>query len=147
MTPSARSLVLGRSVSRRDRFVDAALVVLAGLVSFVAYALDVFTVSGGVVVVPGDATLLGIVVAALVGYRGTGLLLGWLAAFAPLFAFGAEWGLLGLSGHDLAGKLAFVFDPTSLVVYGVTAAIVGGVGYSTGSLFRLDLAALRGELT
>ncbi|MWG33533.1 hypothetical protein [Halomarina oriensis] len=85
MVPTARTLALGRSVSRRERFVDAAVVVLAGLVSFGADAVDVFTVTGGVVVLPEDATLLGIVV----------------------------------------------------------AAVVGVAGYSTGSLFRLDLAALR----
>ncbi|MFC5969827.1 hypothetical protein ACFPYI_00640 [Halomarina salina] len=142
MVPPRRRLPSGRPDGVSERYVDVLLAVAAGVASIVGYATGVFTVSGGVVVVPATATLLGVLAAGGVGYRRSGLLLAWLAAFTPLFTFGAEWGVLGLSGHDLGERLAFVFDPVSLAVYGATAVVSGVTGYVSGSFLRGDVDVL-----
>ncbi|MFC6835975.1 hypothetical protein [Halomarina ordinaria] len=145
MVPSLRPALLGRPDARSGRRFDLLLVVTAGLVSFLGYAGDVVAVSGGVVVLPGAATVIGVVAAAVAGYRRAGLVVGWLAAFAPLFAFNAEWGLLGLSGHTIPGRLAFVFDPVTLSVLAVAAVVAGTAGYFAGEFLRWDVEYLWGE--
>jgi hypothetical protein len=82
----------------------------------IAYAVDLFTVSGGVLIVPGDATVVGLVVAVGIGYRSSGSIFAWILLFATGLGYHADWAFFGLSGRGLSGKLAFFFDPVSLVV-------------------------------
>lgn len=130
MVPSTRDLLLG---SRFERRLDLLAAAVAGVLTFAFYAAGVFTVEGGVIVLPGDATLVGLLLAATVGYRRSGLLGAWLALFAVYIGFRADWAFLGLSARPLAARLAFLLDPTGLVVYGLAAVIVGSLGYAAGA--------------
>ncbi|WP_092730121.1 hypothetical protein [Halopenitus persicus] len=143
MVPALRTVLVGRPRSRYQWTLDGlvALTVLIG--TFVAYALGVFQVSGGVVVLPGAATLVGFAVAAGVGARRSGLLVAWVSLFAAYIGFQAEWAFLGLSSHSLGGKLAFLFDPVGLVVLGVASLIIGTVGFAVGHLGRVGIEQFR----
>lgn len=104
--------------------------------AFCAYALGLFEVSGGVILLPGDASLLGLVVAAAIGFRRGGLLFAWLSHFAAYVGFLADWAFLGLSSQSLSGTLAFLFDPVALAVLAVAAVVSGTIGFTAGSLGR-----------
>ncbi|SDY80543.1 hypothetical protein [Halopenitus persicus] len=143
MIPGLRTVLVGRSRSRFQWTVDVLIALLVLVGTFGAYALDVFQVSGGVIVLPGAATLVGFVVAVGVGARRSGLLVAWVSLFAAYIGFQAEWAFLGLSSHSLGGKLAFLFDPVGLAVLGVASLIIGTVGFAVGSLGRLGIEQFR----
>lgn len=145
MVPDLRGPLLGPADDALGRRLDALTAVTIGALTFAAYALDLFRVAGGVVILPWHATLVGVVAAAGVGYRGGGLAPAWLVVFAPLFGFDAEWAFLGLSGRSLPERLAFLFDPEGLAVFLVAALVLGTVGFAAGALVRRALAAVRSE--
>jgi hypothetical protein len=109
----------------------------------IAYAVDLFTVSGGILIIPGDATVVGLVVAAGVGYRSSGLIGAWIPFFATYLGFHADWAFFGLSGRSLSGELAFFFDPVGLAVFASAAVFLGTLAYGAGSLARRSLNLLR----
>ncbi|MFC6875461.1 hypothetical protein [Halobellus marinus] len=145
MVPAFRTVLVGRPRSRFQWALDAFVALLVLIGTFGAYALDVFQVSGGVVVLPGAATLVGFAVAVGVGARRSGLLVAWVSLFAAYLGFQAEWAFLGLSSHSLVGKLAFLFDPVGLVVLDVASLVIGTIGFTTGSIGRLSIDRLRGR--
>ena len=141
---SARTLLLGPD--RFQRRLDVLLAFALGVLTALAYAAGVFELSGGVVLVPFHAALVGLVAAAGVGYRRGGILPGWLVAFTPHVGLNVTWAFLWLSsGRPLGDRLAFVFDPAGLTVAAVTAAVVAAFGYAWGRLFALGAARLRPE--
>lgn len=142
MVPTLRTVVVGRPRSRVQWALDGLVVLTVLIGTFGAYALDVFQVSGGVIVLPGAATLVGFVVAVGVGARRNGLLVAWFSLFTAYIGFQAEWAFMGLSSHSLSGKLAFLFDPVGLAVLGVSSLIIGTVGFSLGYLGRLGVKRL-----
>jgi hypothetical protein len=142
MVPALRTVLLDRTRSRVQWTLDGLVVLTVLIGTFGAYALDVFQVSGGVIVLPGTATLVGFVVAVGVGARRNGLLVAWVCLFAAYIGFQAEWAFMGLSSHSLSGKLAFLFDPVGLAVLGVASLIIGTVGFAVGYLGRLGVKRL-----
>ena len=145
MVPLRRVLV-GRPRSRFQRVIDVLgiLTVLTG--TFGAYALGIFQVTGGVIILPAAATLVGFVVAVGVGARHDGLVVAWLGLFAAYIGFRADWAFLGLSSHSLGGKFAFLFDPVGLTVLGVATLVIGTVGFAVGYLGRSSIERLRGKV-
>ena len=143
MVPGLRTVLVGRPRSRFQWTFDVLIAFFVLIGTFGAYALDVFQVSGGVIVLPGAATLVGFVVAVGVGARRRGLLVAWISLFAAYIGFQAEWAFLGLSSHSLGGKLAFLFDPVGLAVLGVASLIIGTVGFAIGYLGRLGIEQFR----
>jgi len=142
MDPSRRDLVLG---DRFERNLDLLSAVVLFLGTFVAYATGLFAVEGGVIVLPSDATVVGLFVAADVGYRRGALLGAWVSPFAAYLGFNADWAFLGLSSHSLVGKLAFFVDPVSLGVFAV-ASLVGGTGaFAVGAILRGGRELVRGS--
>jgi hypothetical protein len=129
MVPSTRELLLG---SRFERRLDLLVAVSAGALTFAFYAAGVFAESG-VVLLPGDATLVGLLLTATVGYRRSSLLGAWLAPFSVYLGFAAEWALFGLSAQSPLDRLAFLLDPTGLAVYGVAAVVLGTAAYAVGA--------------
>lgn len=145
IVPALRTVLVGRPRSRVQRALDA-LVILSVLIgTFGAYALGLFRVSGGVIVLPADATLVGFAVAVGVGARHGGLVVAWLGLFAAYIGFRADWAFLGLSSHALGGKLAFLFDPVGLAVLGVATLVIGTVGFGVGYLGRAGIERLGGS--
>ncbi|WP_053948162.1 hypothetical protein [Halolamina sediminis] len=142
MAPSTRDLLLGNRFQRNLGLLTAAALFVG---SFVAYATGMFAVSGGIVVIPGEATLVGAVAAVLIGYDRGALLSAWLCLFGAYFGFSAEWAFLGLSpSHSLAGRLAFLFDPAGLAVYAVVSVLLGSAAFCAGYLFGLGVDRVRG---
>lgn len=142
MVPSTRDVLLGDPLQRNLGFL-AAVVLCIG--TFVAYATDVFTVSGGVLVIPGHATIVGALAAGLIGYDRGALLPAWLSLFGAYLGFGAEWAFRGLSpSHTLAGRLAFLFDPVGLAVYAVASVLFGSAAVGAGYLLSLGADRVRG---
>ncbi|MFB6109923.1 MAG: hypothetical protein ABEJ60_03490 [Halodesulfurarchaeum sp.] len=117
---------------RFERRLDVLIAAVVAVGTFVLYATGGFGVDGGVVFLPSDATLVGAVAAAGIGYRRGSLLGAWVPVFGAYVAFFAEWAFLGLSSHTLAGKLAFLFDPVSLGVSALAALVVGTIAFGLG---------------
>lgn len=144
MDQSPRDLLLGERFQRSLDLLGAA-VLLVG--SFVAYASGLFAVEGGIVVVPGDATSVGLIAAGAIGYGRGGLLPAWLSLFAAYLGFHAEWAFLGLSSHALPGKIAFLLDPVTLGVYAAASVLLGSAAFGVGYLFSLGVGRVRGSTT
>lgn len=144
MIPSLRTLLVGPESSSFQRRLDALSAITLGVLTFGAYALGVFRIAGRVIMFPGDATLVGLVAAALVGYRYGGLVFAWLTAYAPLLGFYADWAFFGLSGRSLSGKLVFLLRPEMLIVNAMFAVVFGTLGFAAGVLVRRAVAVVRG---
>ena len=112
--------------------------------TFVAYAVGAFTVDGGVLLLPQDATYVGTLVAAGIGYRRGSLLGAWATLFAAYLGFDAEWAFLGLSSHSLVGKIEFLFSPEGLAISATASILLGTVAYVVSYLVGLGLERARG---
>lgn len=130
MVPSPRDLLLG---SRFERRLDMLVAVFVGVLTFAFYAAGVFTIEGGVILLPRDATLVGLLVAAAVGYRRSSLVGALLAPFAVYLGFAADWALFGLSARSPVERLAFLLNPTGLAVYALAAVVLGTAAYAVGA--------------
>ena len=142
MDQSPRDLLLGERFQRNLDLLGAA-VLLVG--TFVAYATGLFAAGGGAIVIPGDATSVGLIVAGAIGYGRGGLLPAWLSLFAAYLGFHADWAFLGLSSHALSGKLAFLFDPVTLGVYAVASVLLGSAAFAVGYLLSLGVGRIQGS--
>lgn len=119
---------------RFERRLDVLIAAVIAIGTFGMYATGGFTVNGGVITLPSDATLVGAVAAAGIGYRRGSLIGAWATLFGAYVAFFAEWAFLGLSSHTLVGKLAFLFDPVSLGLSTLAAVMVGTISFAVGSV-------------
>ncbi|MCD2200874.1 hypothetical protein LPA44_13360 [Halobacterium sp. KA-4] len=118
--------------NRFERRLDVLIAAVVAIGTFVMYATGSFSADGGVVFLPLDATLVGAVAAAGIGYRHGSLLGAWVTLFGAYAAFFAEWAFLGLSSHTLAGKLAFLFDPVSIGLSALAAIVFGTAAFAVG---------------
>ena len=143
MVPALRAVLVGHDSDRFQRTLDLFFATGLLLATFAAYAVGLFQVTGGVIVLPEDATLVGFVAAAGIGLRRGGLLIAWILPFAAYLGFRADWALLGLSRHSFGGKLVFLFDPVGLAVLAVAAIAIGTLGFAAGYLFQWCLGVLR----
>lgn len=132
-----------QSVSTLSLYVCFAVGIL--FATSTAYAVGLFQVTGGVIILPADATLIGLIAAVGIGSRRGGLAFAWLAHFAAYTGFRADWAFLGLTGHSLAGKLAFLFDPVGLTVLAVATLIIGTVGFTIGYLAQWSVNRLKDD--
>ncbi|MFD1572253.1 hypothetical protein [Halorubrum laminariae] len=119
---------------RFERRLDVLIAAVVAVGTFVMYATGGFSVDGGVVFLPSDATLVGAVAAAGIGYRRGSLIGAWVTVFGAYIGFFAEWAFLGLSSHTFAGKLAFLFDPVSLGLSALAAVVIGTISFAVGYL-------------
>jgi len=129
-----QTVLFGHDDSRFQRSLGVLFALTILIATFVAYAFGLFQVTGGVIVLPADATIVGFIAAIGIGSQRGGLAFAWLTLFAAYVGFRADWAFLGLSSHSLVGKLAFLFDPVSLAVLVVATVIIGTVGFSLGYL-------------
>lgn len=133
MGPSLRQCLLGRE-SHRDRWLALALVVFVATVT--AYAVGVFHISGGVVFIPGQAALVGLLAAAFVGAARGGLLFAWLVTYGALLGYHADHAFFGLSHRTRLEQAAYFLELDGLAVLAVEAVVLGSLAFVVGRLAR-----------
>lgn len=139
MSTSLTEALIGRG-DRWPRFVFGVLLgIVAFTVSFVGYAIGVFSIPGGIVWIPGDAALVGMAAALFVGYLRRGVLVAWLVTYASLLGYAAQRSLFGYSNTTNWEKLAYFFDPETLVVLALESLVLGVIAYTVGMLFRFGV--------
>lgn len=136
MVPSLRSLLVGRADQSERRWLAAVVFAAPYLLTWVAYASGVFRVTGGAIVLPTDATLLGMVAASGVGLRRHGLVYAWLSLVGAYLGFLADATVSGLSGYGLGGQFASFLDPVTLGVYLGGALVYGTTAFALGAVSR-----------
>ncbi|MFC4549205.1 MULTISPECIES: hypothetical protein [Halorussus] len=143
MSSTASTVLFGRR--RIDRRPSVPLILAVGVfaLTFVGYALGVFSVSGGVVFVPYYAAVVGMVAAGAAGYSQNGVALAWLFTYASLLGFDADHVFLGLSGRSLGSRLAAFLQPDGLAFFAVLALVLGTLAFGFGSLARLGVEFAR----
>jgi hypothetical protein len=100
------------------------------------YAVGIFSVSGGLVWIPWDAAVLGLVAGCLVGYLRGGLVYAWSVGVAALFGAHADHALLGLADRPLAARLGYFLRLDGLTFYAVEGVLVGTIAFLVGSGIR-----------
>jgi len=141
--PPSRALLVGPPEHRLQRRLNLLLAGGLFVATFLAYATGLFAVSGGVVFLAGDAALIGVLGAGLLGYQRSGLVFGWLAVYAPLLGASADHSLLGLSGRSAVDRLAAFLSPDGLVFLGVEAVVIGTIAWAVGVATRFGVDAVR----
>ena len=140
MVSPLRRLLVGPSPGRRPYLVAP---VALFVVTFVAYATEVFEVSGGLVFIPWDAAVVGVAAVVAVGYRRAGLVLAWLVAYAPLLGYRADHAFLGLPRRTFREQLAYFLRPDGLAFLGVEALVLETVAFIAGAFVNWGFKVLR----
>ncbi len=141
LTPSTRSFLVGPSRAGRRRHL---VVGLAGfVVTFVAYALGIFYVSGGLVFIPYHAAVVGMLVSCWVGYRNGGLVIGWVVTYASLLGYHADHAFIGISRRPLPYRISYFLRPDGLAALAVEGVILGSLAFVVGYLLRLGIELAR----
>jgi hypothetical protein len=129
----ARRVLLGSKPDGSPRRYRLLVPPLLFLVSFAAYALGIFSVSGGVVFLAVDAAALGVLAAAVLAYRRTGIALAWASVYGALLGSNADHYLLGLPGRPLGERVAALVGLDGLVFVGVEALALGTAAWVAGA--------------
>jgi hypothetical protein len=144
MRSELHRILLASPRTRSSRGVDAVIVASGFAVTFLAYATDAFAVSGGAVFLAGQAALVGLIVAAVLGYRRAGLAVAWAGSYAALLGYHADHYLLGLSYAAPAARLGAFLQPDGLVFLGVQALVIGTLAWCAGRFVDRGVAAISG---
>ncbi|GAB7009567.1 hypothetical protein [Halorubrum trueperi] len=141
--PSLRALLVGPKRNRPRP--DPRLLVppLCFALVFAAYAVGAFEISGGVVFLAGDAAVVGVVAAAGLAFRRSGVVASWAAVYAALLGYSANHYLLGLSGRSLGERLVAMLGVDGLVYLGVQAVVFGTLAWLVGAVAARAIPALR----
>ena len=135
-------MILG---SKRERPRQILLIGLAlGLfgLTFLAYELDIFYHSGGVVFIPFHAALVGVTIAFWTGYSRTGFLSGWILTYLSFLGWRTEWAT-EISLRPLIERIAYVVRPDGLVALAIIGFGVALIGFTLGMLARKTIDTLR----
>jgi hypothetical protein len=134
MAPALRPLLLGPDADSSLSIPGWLLPVAVFGVSFAFYAAGLFSVSGGVIWIPGDAALLGLVISLVVGYLGEGVLVAVASVYGAVLGYHADHAFLGLSSHSRFEQLAYFLELDGLAYFGLIALVIGAIGFVLGSL-------------
>jgi len=137
-----RTILLG---SKRGGQRQALLIGLSfGLfaLTFLAYELNIFYDSGGVVFIPFHAAIVGVTAAFWTGYRRFGLLSGWVLTYVTFLGWRTEWAT-GISPRPLIERIAYVFRPDGLVALAIIGVGVAVIGFTAGTIVRKGINTLR----
>lgn len=104
-------------------------------VTFVAYELDIFSQSGGVVFIPFHAAIVGGIAAFWTGYSRNGLVVGWGLTYLSFLGAQAEWAT-DISPRPLIDRIAFVVQPDGLLALAMIGTVVALIGFTAGALAR-----------
>lgn len=143
MVPTPRRLLLGREPRR---LLWPVLALLLFLATFTAYAVGVFHISGGVVLIPGEAALVGLLAAAAVGAVRGGAAFAWLVTYGALLGYHADHAFMGLSHRSRLEQAAYFVELDGLVVLAVEAVVVGTLAFAVGTVARWGYDTLRSRL-
>lgn len=110
--------------------------------TFLAYELGVFFDSGGVVLIPFHAAIVGTIAAFWVGYSRNGLLFGWVLSYLSFLGWRAEWAT-EISARPLTDRLAYVIRPDGLLALALIGVVVAVGGFTAGALTRRGIDKLR----
>lgn len=113
------------------------------LLVFVAYAVGAFEIAGGVVFLAADAAVVGVLTAAGLAVRRSGLLASWVTVYAALLGQNADHYLLGLSGRSLTERAVALLGLDGLVYLGVQALVLGTLAWVTGVVVSLAFERFR----
>lgn len=144
MVPDLRRILLGPSGNSFGRYLGLASGATLFAATFVAYALDVFAVAGCVVLLPGQAAIVGALAAGVVGYARGGVAFGWLVAYAPLLGYHADHAFLGLPHRSVAYRLGYFFRLDGLAYLAVAGVLIGTLAFAAGYLGGLVVEFVRG---
>lgn len=137
-----RRLLLGDATPRYHRYEWPLIAVLAALLTFGAYATGIFHIEGGVILIPGQAALLGMFLAVATGYARAGILSAWLVVYGPLIGHRADHAFLGLSGRSTLEQAAYFLQLEGLIINAVMAAILAIIAYGIGWALLLVVGVL-----
>ncbi|MFC6798717.1 MULTISPECIES: hypothetical protein [unclassified Haladaptatus] len=146
MRPSLQSVLLGTNRTASYRMFWAALCSSLFLFTFAGYALGFFEVGGCLMIIPGDAALVGMAAAFGIGYSQNGLLFAWLGTFASLLGFTADHAFFGISRLSIREQLSVVFEWDGLAFFAIAGVVLGSLAFSVGILVRAGVVLLRREL-
>lgn len=143
MTWFQRHWLVGQEQSGYRELLWLFTALLLFLTTFIAYASGVFTISGGIVWIPGDAALVGFIVAVLIGYYQGGLLLAWLVIYSALLGYRADHAFLGLSSRTRIEQAMYFLQLEGLFVLAVEAFIIGVLAFLLGAATRWGVTRFR----
>jgi hypothetical protein len=142
--PSIRTALVGTDRTE-PWYLELLVAVPVFAVVLAAYATGVFAIAGGVVFLPGEAAILGFLVAGALAALGRGLVVAWVTLYGALLGYAADHYLLSLPGRSLSSRVGAFLEPDGLVALAVLAVLVGTVAWLVGGLARLGVRAVGGE--
>lgn len=143
MTASLRSILVGTRQSAYHRYLVVALALGVFVTTSAAYALGIFSVSGGVVFVPFYAAVVGMVAGCWVGYSRNGLLFAWLVTYTSLLGYHADHAFFGLSGREFGDRLAYFVRPDGVTFLAVEGIVLGTLAFALGFAVRRGIDSFR----
>lgn len=143
MTVFLHPLLIGSGQDRHPRKITLLLAGLLFVITFASYAFGIFETSGGVIWIPADAALVGVIAAAWVGYSRNGLVFAWLVAYTSLLGSLANHYFLGLSGRTFFEELTLFVQPDGLVFIAVEGLVIGTVAFVAGFLGSKVIDSIR----
>ncbi|SFR30522.1 MULTISPECIES: hypothetical protein [Halorubrum] len=141
--PSRRALLLGTDRDRPRPDPRLAAPALCFALVFAAYAVGLFEVTGGVIVLPGDATVAGMLAAAALAARRSGLVASWATVYAALLGHRVDHYLLGLSGRSPGERFVALLGVDGLAVLAAAALALGTLAWVVGTVGRLAVGRVR----
>lgn len=146
MVFSLRSICLGTNQSDYHYYLVFSLALGAFVINLAAYALGLFSVSGGVVFLPFHAAIVGMIAGFWIGYSRSGLLFAWVVTYTSLLGYHADHAFFGLSGRGFAEQLTYFVRLDGLVFLAVEGIALGTLAFILGSLVRGGIDLFRSEL-
>lgn len=110
--------------------------------TFLAYELNIFYDSGGVVFIPFHAAIVGATAAFWTGYHRYGLLSGWVLTYVTFLGWRTEWAT-GISPRPLIERIAYILRPDGLVALAIIGVGVAVIGFTAGAIVRKGINTLR----
>jgi hypothetical protein len=137
-----RTILLGskQGGSRQTLLIGLALGIFA--LTFLAYEVDIFYHSGGVIFIPFHAALVGVTAAFWAGYSRIGLLAGWVLTYLSFLGWRTEWAT-DISPRQLIERIAYVVQPDGLMALALIGVGVAVIGFTAGTLARKGTDMLR----
>jgi hypothetical protein len=147
MNSALRSLLVGTTQSASRRYLVVAVAVGVFATTLAAYALELFSVSGGVVWIPFHAATVGVIAGFWIGYARRGLLFAWLVTYAALLGYHADHAFFGLSYRGFVDQLGYFLELEGLVVLALEAVVLGTLAFVLGGLLRLGVTSFQRHVT